>query len=1110
VSAVTGLWRRNSHRRGDALRNRLHLAVGLGLAMGLALSAALAAAAESPANTLYVDRANPSCSNTGQGAGTITKPFCTIGAAAAKATGGWTVLVSAGTYNEQVSVKSGSVGAPIVFRPEDGETVTVTGPQYGFYVSNRSWVTIRGFKVTDTGNDGMHISSGSRNVEVVGNEVNSAGDPSAQTAEGISVTDASDVLLADNVVHHNSKYGIYLANSTRIEIVENELFSNAKVTSRSASGIRLHSSIANTIDSNVTHANEDSGIEIVTGSNDNLVVNNVTYDNGDHGVDVLASLRNRIVSNTVYRNVTAGINAEGSSTGTTIANNISVDNGIASPRTRGNIRVDSNSISGTTIDYDLIHLTTPDIMVVWGATSYTSLAAFRAGTGQEANGTQGDPKWVNASIGDFHLLAGSPAIDAANSGVSGHPSTDVEGTARVDDPVTANTGAGPRTYDDRGAYERVGAAVDHIVVSPASASIAAGGSQAYTAEAFDASNASLGDVTSSTVFSIAPNGSCTGASCGATAAGGHTVTANHAGKTATAALTVTPGPVDQIVLSPASASIEAGGSQAYATEGRDRYGNSLGDLTSSTAFTIGPDGSCAGASCGASAAGAHTVTASHAGKTATAALTVTPGPLDEIVLSPASASIEAGGSQAYTAEARDQYGNSRGDVTSSTVFGIAPDGACDGTSCGATETGAHTVTGSHAGKSATADLLVLSPTGVDHIVVNPASASIGAGGSQAYTAEAFDASNASLGDVTSSTVFSIAPDGSCAGASCGATAAGGHTVTGSHAGKSATAVLTVTAGALDHIVLSPASASIAAGGSQAYTTEGVDQYGNSLGDVTSSTSFSIAPDGSCAGATCGGTEAGAHTVTGSHGGKSATAALTVTAGTLDHIVLSPASATITVGGSQVYTAEGRDQAGNSLGDVTASTAFTIAPNGSCSGSVCTPPAGGSYTITGTNQGKTATAILTVDYVRNPGFEVDLSGWNTSSSGAGVTLTRVVDTLTGSWVAKLANTGTTPVTANLQDSPNWVAATSGGTYTGAIWARADTSGARIKLRFREYNGGVLAGSASAEADLTASWQNVTVSYAAGAPGSTLDFQAYVTNAPAGTVFYADNVSIVRAG
>src|SRR5207249_1597921 len=73
--------------------------------------------------------------------------------------------------------------------------------------------------------------------------------------------------------------------------------------------------------------------------------------------------------------------------------------------------------------------------------------------GQEAHGIQADPKWASPTGGDFHLLAGSPAIDSADSGVTGQPSTDVEGHPRVDDPATPDSGAGPRTYDDRGAYE---------------------------------------------------------------------------------------------------------------------------------------------------------------------------------------------------------------------------------------------------------------------------------------------------------------------------------------------------------------------------------------------------------------------------------------------------------------------------------------------------------------------------------------------------------------------------------------------------------------------------------------------------------------------------------
>src|SRR5439155_997717 len=121
------------------------------------------------------------------------------------------------------------------------------------------------------------------------------------------------------------------------------------------------------------------------------------------------------------------------------------------------------------------------------------------------------------------------------------------------------------------------------------------------------------------------------------------------------------------------------------------------------------------------------------------------------------------------------------------------------------------------------------------------------------------------------------------------------------------------------------------------------QYDNSLGDVTASTSFSIAPDGSCTGASCTATVAGTHAVTGTKSGKTGTASLQVTPGAvLDHIVISPSSATISAGGSQAYTAQGFDASNNSLGDVTASTSFSISPEGSCSRNVCTANAGGPH------------------------------------------------------------------------------------------------------------------------------------------------------------------------
>jgi len=330
---------------------------------------------------------------------------------------------------------------------------TVRGANgYGIYVNTLSDITVSGNTVSDTTSYGIHVN-GSSDVTVSGNDVSGAGERvSGSTKYGIKLAATTASLVSDNVSHDNSEAGVFLdADTNGVEVTGNQTFGNARGYARAAPGIDVRG-FSNTVDRNVSHDNEDSGLQFYTGSHDNLVVDNLTYGNGDHGIDDLGSTDQRIISNTVYDNVAAGINVEGSSTGATVMNNISVDNGIDSPRTHSNIRVDATSTTGATVDYNLVSLSTPDTMYVWGKTSYSSLSAFQDATGQEAHGDQDDPSWVAAGS-NFHLRSGSPAIDSANSGASGETSTDLEGSGRVDDPATPNSGAGPRRYDDRGALE---------------------------------------------------------------------------------------------------------------------------------------------------------------------------------------------------------------------------------------------------------------------------------------------------------------------------------------------------------------------------------------------------------------------------------------------------------------------------------------------------------------------------------------------------------------------------------------------------------------------------------------------------------------------------------
>ena len=72
------------------------------------------------------------------------------------AVAGQTVLVSSGTYAGGATVaQSGTSSAPIVFQNAPGATVTVTGGTNGFKVSSKSWITIKGFTVTQSTRSGI-------------------------------------------------------------------------------------------------------------------------------------------------------------------------------------------------------------------------------------------------------------------------------------------------------------------------------------------------------------------------------------------------------------------------------------------------------------------------------------------------------------------------------------------------------------------------------------------------------------------------------------------------------------------------------------------------------------------------------------------------------------------------------------------------------------------------------------------------------------------------------------------------------------------------------------------------------------------------------------------
>jgi hypothetical protein len=470
-------------------------------------------------------------------------------------------------------------------------------------------------------------------------------------------------------------------------------------------------------------------------------------------------------------------------------------------------------------------------------------------------------------------------------------------------------------------------------------------------------------------------------------------------------ITVTIGQAASLVVSPATTTVVAGDQQpqTYAVTAIDASGNSLGDVTASTSLTIpalfDPGMSCdntAHACTPPTQANTYTVAATFGSATGTATLQVVPAAADHLMLtsyfggSGTGLGIITPGEQVwYHAVQADKYDNSVNDITASTTLSISPNGpgtgaSCDNTShfCTATQPGVYTVTATDGTYTATTTMQVAS-TLFDHIALSPAAATVRAGTAQTYTATGFDASGHSLGAVAPGAltlgIVAAGANPMWEGAqawcdnwahTCTATQPGTYTISGSAVGGGF-ATLTVLPPGMDHLTVSPAAATITAGSAQAFTMSAANASGSNLGDVTANSTLSISPNIAGTGAlcdnnahTCTATKPGKYTVNANDGTYTGTVTLKVLPAGLDHLVLSPATATLTPGNAEAYTATGFDAFGNSLGDVTADTTFTLSPNGtgtgaSCTSLTCTATKSGTYTVAGSDSGKTGVAALTV-------------------------------------------------------------------------------------------------------------------------------------------------------
>lgn len=131
-------------------------------------------------------------------ANTITvSPGQSIQAAVNSASAGDTILVSAGTYNERVTISKSNITLEA-----QGQVVTK-----GFAIQNANFVTIRGFEIADAIGKGIEVLG--KNCVIENNYVHFASDGGIL----LKVTDSdpaatSDCLVKNNRLYQNAQYGI--------------------------------------------------------------------------------------------------------------------------------------------------------------------------------------------------------------------------------------------------------------------------------------------------------------------------------------------------------------------------------------------------------------------------------------------------------------------------------------------------------------------------------------------------------------------------------------------------------------------------------------------------------------------------------------------------------------------------------------------------------------------------------------------------------------------------------------------------------------------------------------------------------------------------------------
>ena len=367
-----------------------------------------------------------------------------------------------------------------------------------------------------------------------------------------------------------------------------------------------------------------------------------------------------------------------------------------------------------------------------------------------------------------------------------------------------------------------------------------------------------------------------------------------------------------VAVTPATATIPTNGMQQFVATATYSDGTSR-DVTARSAWVsattaVATVNSATGVAAGV-ATGTAAISASFGGKAGSAVLTVTNGTLLSIAVTPANPSVAIGGMQQLIAMGTYSNGTTANITAISTWKSATP--AVASVTAGGLATG---VTTGSSVMSASVDnisgstSLTVTPAALLSIAITPPNPGIRIAATQQLTVTA-TYSDSSTANVTSMTAFSSAtPAIVTVGAATGLTtgmAAGSSLITGTFNGKTATTTVTVNAAALSSIAVTPATATVAIAGTQAFVATGTYTDG-ATAVITNAVTWSsgtiavatVLPTGVATGLT-----GGSSVITATSGTKSGTANLTVTPVlSLSSIAITPLNPSAVVGATQQFTA----------------------------------------------------------------------------------------------------------------------------------------------------------------------------------------------------------------